>query len=157
MIERSSEPATTIGLRAALDFANVHRWSVLTTMRRDGRPQLSNVAHVLGTDGRLRLSVTADRAKVHNLVRDAWAALHVTSDDFCQYAVIESEVELSAAAAAPDDATVDELVEFYLARIGELVDEAVHRTACVTERRVVVRLTPVRAYGLLRPFEVDDA
>lgn len=71
--------------------------------------------------------------------------------------MIEGEVELSAVAAAPDDAAVDELVEFYLARIGELVDEAGYRAACVTERRVVARLTPVRAYGLLRPFEVDDA
>lgn len=160
MIARSSERATPIHFRHAFDFARLQGWSVLTTMRRDGRPQLSNVAHVLGPDGRLRVSVTADRAKVHNLTRDPWAALHITSVDFCQYVVIEGDVELSAVAAAPDDATVDELVTFAVARSGgplhELVNEPAYRAACVAEHRVVIRLLPLHTYGLLRPLPIEE-
>ena len=33
-------------------------------------------------DGLIRISITADRAKYKNLVRDPWAALHITAADF---------------------------------------------------------------------------
>ena len=63
--------------------------------------------------GTFRISITADRAKYHNLRRDPWAALHVTQPDFYAYAVLEGDVELTEPAADPDDATVDELVWHY--------------------------------------------
>ncbi|WP_433565402.1 PPOX class F420-dependent oxidoreductase [Nocardia sp. CA-151230] len=137
-------------LAKAVDFARSHRKSVLTTIRRDTRPQLSNVLHWAGEDGIIRISITADRAKYHNLVRDPWAALHMSSDDFWSYAVIEGEVEVSPVAADPGDATVDELVAYYRALSGEHPDWDDYRRAMVADRRAVVRLTPARAYGLLR-------
>src|SRR5688500_7730037 len=100
-------------LTAALDFARAHRRGVLVTLKRDGRPQLSNVAYALGTDGVVRISITEDRAKTKNLRRDPRASLHVARDDFYAYVVLEGEAELSPVASAPDDATVDELVEQY--------------------------------------------
>src|SRR5438105_10829330 len=106
-------------LSTAIEFTRSHRQSVLVTVRRDGRPQLSNVLHLVGDDDVIRVSVTADRAKYKNLVRDPWAALHVTRDDFFAYAVLEGAVELSPVAADPDDATVDELVTVYRALVGE--------------------------------------
>ncbi len=138
-----------VDLSDAVDFARAHRWSVLTTIRRSGLPQLSNVGHYVDDDHVIRISVTADRAKYHNLLRRPWAALHVTRQDFFAYAVLEGPVELSPVAARPDDETVSELVTYYRAMSGEHEDWDAYRAAMVTERRAVVRLTPDRAYGML--------
>lgn len=105
--------------------------------------------YTVGDDGLVRVSITADRAKYKNLVREPWAAVHVSRDDFFAYVVLEGDVELSAVAAAPDDATVDELVELYRALMGEHEDWDDYRRSMVADRRVVVRLRPTRAYGML--------
>jgi len=138
-----------VELSDALDFARADRWSVLTTIRRDGLPQLSNVSHWVSDDHVIRISITADRAKYHNLRRRPWAALHVTQPDFRAYAVLEGDVELSPVAARPDDETVEELIAYYRALSGEHENWDDYRAAMVTDRRAVVRLTPVRAYGAL--------
>ena len=135
-------------LADAVDFARGTRQSVLTTIRSDRRPQLSNVFHHLSDDGLVRVSITADRAKYRNLSRSPWAALHVTRDDFFAWVVLECDVELSPVAASPDDATVDELVAHYRAMIGERDDWPAFRRSEVEERRVMVRLRPTHAYGL---------
>ena len=136
-------------LSTAIDFARNTRQSVLTTIRGNGRPQLSNVLHHVGDDGVVKISITADRAKYHNLVREPWAVLHVTRDDFFAYAVLESDVELTPIAARPDDASVEELIALYRALAGEHENWDAYREAMVAERRVVVRLRPNRAYGML--------
>lgn len=133
----------------ALAFAREQRRSVLVAMKRDGHPQLSNVLHVITDGGLILVSMTSTRAKYHNLVRTPWAALHVTSADFWKYAVLECDVELSAVAAAPDDATVEELVAYYRAASGEHDDWDDYRAAMVREKRVMARLRPTRAYGSL--------
>jgi PPOX class probable F420-dependent enzyme len=107
------------------------------------------VVHQVFDDGVIRVSITADRAKYHNLVREPWAALHVTRPDFFAYAVIEGDVALTPIAARPDDATVDELVASYRALAGEHENWDEYRAAMVADRRVVVRVTPTRAYGML--------
>ena len=133
----------------ALAFARTRRWSVLTTMRTNGRPQLSNVAHAVGEDGTVRISITADRAKYKNVLRQPWAALHITRDDFFAYVVLEGDAELSSVATRPDDAAVEELIEVYRGIAGEHDDWDAYRAAMVNDRRVVVRLKPSRAYGML--------
>ncbi|MGO1974734.1 MAG: PPOX class F420-dependent oxidoreductase [Propionibacteriaceae bacterium] len=136
-------------LDTALAGARATQQSVLVATKRDGRPQLSNVLHSVGADGVIRISITADRAKYHNLKRDPWAALHVNGPNFWSYAVLEGEVELSALASAPDDPTVEELVTLYRSLAGEHADWDDYRAAMVSERRVVARFTPSRAYGTL--------
>jgi PPOX class probable F420-dependent enzyme len=136
-------------LAKALDFARQRRHGVLVTARRDGRPQLSNVMYHAGDDDVLRISITAARAKYHNLRRDPWAAMHVTRDDFYAYAVLEGDVTMTEPAAGPNDATVDELVAYYEALRGQHDDWDEYRRAMVEERRVVVRVLPTRAYGML--------
>ena len=136
-------------LTTALEFAGTTRQSVLTTLRRDGKPQLSNVLHAVGEDGAIRISITADRAKYKNLVRQPWAALHVTRADFYAYAVIEGDVTLSPLATSPDDPSVDALVEFYRAAVGEHEDWDDYRASMVADRRSLVRIAPIRAYGML--------
>ena len=136
-------------LERALDAVRATRESVLVTLRRDNRPQLSNVVHLVGEDGLVRVSTTADRAKFHNLRRTPWAALKVDGESFWSYAVLEGDVELSEVATEPGDAAVDELVALYRGISGEHPDWDEYRRAMVADHRVVVRLTPTYAYGAL--------
>lgn len=137
-------------LERALAAARANHRSVLTTLRRDGRPQLSNVLHLMGDDGLVRVSITADRAKYANLRRQPWAALKVDGETFWSYAVLEGDLTFSAVAVSPHDAAVDELVELYRGLSGEHSDWDDYRRAMVADRRVVVRIAPTYAYGALR-------
>lgn len=134
----------------ALDAARATHQSVFVTLRKDGLPQLSNVLHYVGDDGAVRVSTTADRAKYANLRRQPWAALHVDGSTFWSWAVLEGDVSLTPVAADPADSTVDELVDYYRAISGEHDDWDDYRAAMVREQRLVVHLTPTRAYGALR-------
>lgn len=136
-------------LAAALDFAHAHTRSVLTTLRKNGRPQLSNVSYWLAEDEVFRISITADRAKYFNLRREPWAALHITQPDFWAYVVIEGEVELTPVAAEPGDATVAELIAHYRGLAGEHPDWDDYRRAMVADRRLIARVKPTHAYGML--------
>ncbi len=119
------------------------------TLRSDGRPQSSNIAFGVGDDGIVRISVTDDRAKTRNLRRDPRASLHVNRADFYAYVVLEGDADLSPVAARPDDATVEELIELYRGLQGDHPDWTEYREAMVADRRLVVRLRPSRAYGML--------
>src|SRR3954470_13785034 len=81
-------------ITVALEHARSTHNGVLTTIRRDGRPQLSNITHLVHADGLIRISITADRAKYHNLVRDPRGSLFVGRDDFWAYAVIDGDVTM---------------------------------------------------------------
>ena len=133
----------------AMDFVRAHRNGVLTTLRRDGRPQLSNIIYAVDGDGTIRISVTASRAKAKNLRRDPRASLYVGGTDFWSYAVVDGPAELTPVAADPDDATVDELVDLYRAMAGEHDDWDDYRRTMVADGRLIVRITPTSAYGML--------
>jgi PPOX class probable F420-dependent enzyme len=137
-------------LEPALAAARATHQSVLTTLRKDGKPQLSNVLHTLEDDGLIRVSTTAGTAKYLNLRREPWAALKVDGESFWSYAVIEADVSFSEVAADPHDAAVEELVDYFRTISGEHSDWDGYRRAMVSDHRVVVRLTPTRAYGLIR-------
>ena len=136
-------------LATALEFVADRHHGVLTTLKSDGRPQLSNILYQVGDDGVIRISVTDGRAKTANLRRDPRASLHVTRDDFYAYVVVEARPSCRRWRAAPDDPTVDELVENYRSVAGEHPDWDDYRRAMVADRRLIVRLHPERAYGML--------
>ena len=136
-------------LSTALEFVRAHQQGVLTTLRRDGRPQISNIIYAIDDAGTIRVSVTASRAKTKNLRRDPRLSLYVCGDNFWAYAVVEGEAELSAVASDPHDATVEELISVYRALSGEHPDWDEYRRAMVDQERLVVRLSPTRAYGML--------
>jgi PPOX class probable F420-dependent enzyme len=137
-------------LDEAVATARATHQSVLTTIRRDGKPQLSNVLHYVRDDGVIVVSTTASTAKYRNLRRQPWAALKVDGSSFWSYAVLEAEASFSDVAADPSDAAVEELVAYFRAVSGEHSDWDDYRRAMVADGRVAVRLTPTRAYGLLR-------
>ncbi len=132
-----------------LEYVRQRQQGVLVTLKRDGRPQLSNIVYRVTDDGTIQISVTADRAKTNNLQRDGRASLHVTADDFWSYCVIDGDAELMPPAASPDDATADAMVEYYHAMQGEHPDWSEYRQAMVDDRRLLVTITPTHAYGML--------
>ena len=113
-------PLTTEDAR---QFVADHHWGVLVTLKAsDGRPQLSNVAYAL-VDGEVRVSLTDDRAKTANLRNDPRVSLHVTSDDFWTYVVVEGTARLSPVAGEPGDETCRRLLELYEAVSGRPHDD----------------------------------
>jgi PPOX class probable F420-dependent enzyme len=135
-------------LPQALSFVRPRHQGILTTIKRDGRPQISNIAYVTGDDDVIRISVTDSRAKTANLRRDPRASLYVLGDNFYQWAVLEGTVELSPVAADPHDATADQLVAYYQAASGEHEDWEEYRAAMVADGRLILSFRPERAYGI---------
>jgi uncharacterized protein len=117
---------------------------VLAAIKRDGRPQLSNVAYTLDDDGRIKISVTRDRAKTRNLARDPRASLLVLSDDWYQYMVVEASTEIQDGPETPGE----------LRRVYERIAGRPHPNwaefdeAMVREGRVLLALTIERLYPL---------
>jgi PPOX class probable F420-dependent enzyme len=134
-------------------LASSRNIGALATIKRDGRPQLSTVSFTFDRAAAMaRISVVDGRAKVHNLRRDPRASIYVTSTDGWAYAVLEGVVELSPVALAPDDQTVEELVDVFRAIRGEEhSDWDQYRAAMVADGRLVARLRVERAYGLAGP------
>jgi len=122
---------------------------VLATIKRDGRPQLSNVSYYFDPRNvAIEVSVTEPRAKTRNLRRDPRASIHVTADDGWAYAVVEGDAILTPPAASPDDDTVEALIALYRNIAGEHPDWDDYRRAMVADRRVVVTLPISHLYGL---------
>jgi PPOX class probable F420-dependent enzyme len=122
---------------------------VLATIKRDGRPQLSNVSYYF--DARslaVQVSVTEPRAKTRNLRRDPRASLLVSADDGWSYAVAEGAAELTPPALAVDDDTVEALITLYRNIAGEHPDWDDYRQAMVTDRRVVLTMPIAHVYGM---------
>ncbi|GAB3446130.1 PPOX class F420-dependent oxidoreductase [Actinophytocola sediminis] len=122
---------------------------VVTALKRDGRPQLSNVSYHFDQDRRLiRVSVTDGRAKTANLRRDPRASLYTTAPDFGAYVVAEGDAQLSPVATDEHDDTVAELIEVYRHIAGEHPDWDDYRAAMVRDRRLVLRIPVTRVYGM---------
>ncbi|WP_421120892.1 PPOX class F420-dependent oxidoreductase [Aquihabitans daechungensis] len=132
----------------ALAYVRQHQKGVLLTLKSDGRPQASNIMYGVGDDGVIRISATADRAKSTNARRDPRVSLHVTAEDFWSYVVLEGDADVTPPAAAPDDATVEELVDLYRSLQGEHPDWDEYRAAMVRDHRLVIRIAPTHAYGM---------
>ncbi len=106
------------------DRIGTHGLGVLVTIKRDGRPQLSNVTYVYDGE-RIRVSLTDD--------------------------VLEGKAELSPVAADPYDEVVEELVDYYRTASGEHSDWDDYRAAMVRDKRLVFSMTVDHAYGMPSP------
>jgi|SRR5699024_1771898 len=125
------------------------RLGTLATIKRDGRPQLSNVSYHYDRDNAtILVSITDSRAKTKNLRRDPRATFHVTGTDGWTYAVAEGTATLSEVTREPGDAASDELVEVFRRIGGEHPDWQEYREAMIDEERLVLRLAVERVYGM---------
>jgi PPOX class probable F420-dependent enzyme len=136
-------------LTEALSFVTARRQGVVVTIRENGRPQLSNILYVPDDDGSLRISITDTRAKTANIRRDPRVSLYVLGDNFFQYVVLECTAQLTPVASDPHDNTVDQLVAYYKAGQGEHDNWDEYRAAMVADKRLILRLRPERAYGMV--------
>ncbi|GAA3914551.1 PPOX class F420-dependent oxidoreductase [Actinoplanes auranticolor] len=121
----------------------------LATIKRDGRPQLSDVNYTADDPTRvLRVSTRETLAKVHNLRRDPRGSLRVAGPGGGGYVVADVRATFSPPSAEEHDATVEELVEVYrLIRREEHPDWADYRRAMVADSRIVLSLHVERLYG----------
>jgi PPOX class probable F420-dependent enzyme len=138
-----------LDLDDAFAFVGRHHQGVLVTMRRNGRPQLSNIMYTPGSGHSVRISVTEERAKTKNMRRDPRVSLHVSRADFFAYVVLDGEASVSPVARAVDDPVVDELVEMYRLLQGEHPDWDEYRASMVAQGRVVTTVSATYAYGML--------
>jgi len=122
---------------------------VLATIKRDGRPQLSNVSYYFDPRSfAISVSITEPRAKTRNLRRDGRASIYVRSDDGWAYAVAEGDAVLTPPATDPGDDTVEALIALYRNIAGEHPDWDDYRQAMVQDRRVVLTMPITHLYGL---------
>jgi PPOX class probable F420-dependent enzyme len=136
-------------LNEGLGFVRARNHGVLTTIRANGRPQLSNILYVPGDGDTFRISITDSRAKTVNMRRDPRISLYVPGDNFFQYVVLEGTAELSPVAADPHDDTVEQLIAYYKAGNGEHPDWDDYRATMVADGRLICAVHPERAYGMV--------
>jgi PPOX class probable F420-dependent enzyme len=126
-----------------------HRQAVLATIRKDGRPQLSNVLYTWDAESRTaRVSSTATRAKVRNLRRDPRATLYVPGEHFWTYVVADCDVEINGPTTVPGDEAGRELLEVHGAFYDGLEEEPFF-AEMVQNERLVLRLAASHVYGLV--------
>lgn len=130
-----------------LDVLGKTGLGALVTIKRDGRPQLSNVTYLYDGE-RIRISLTDGRAKTKNLRRDPRASLYVNGPNGRSYVVVEGKAELTAVAADEHDDTVEQLVAYYREAAGEHPDWDDYRRVMVADRRLLFSMRIDHSYGM---------
>ncbi len=124
-----------------IDFVRTHRNAVLSTLRKDGTPQLSPVTVGVDGEGRVAISTRQTAAKVKNLLRDPRAWLLVLSDGFYgPWVQLSGPVEVVSLPEA-----LPLLEDYYRSLSGEHPDWDDYRAAMVRDQRCLVRITPTTA------------
>ncbi len=137
-----------MNLDQALVFALSRRNAILTTLRRDGRPQQSMIFYVASGPA-LLISVTTDRAKTANLRRDNRAALFISGESPFSWVSLDGTVRVGAVTRTAGDQPSDDLVDYYRRSAGEHGDWDGYRRAMVAEQRLLLIFTPAAATGIL--------
>lgn len=137
-------------LDKAISWAAERTHAALITIRKDGRPQSSDIVYAM--DGHdFLISITSDRAKTRNLRRDPRAVLHISEPRRWAYASIDGTVELSPVTTSPGDETSDRLAALYEQIAGKPhPDDDEYRQAMIDEGRLVARFVPASAVGQVR-------
>lgn len=125
----------------ARGFLGHNHHTVLLTYRQDGSPQLSPVLCALDDEGRAVISTRETAMKAKNLQRDSRASVCVFDDNFFgEWVQIDGRAEVVHLPEA-----MEPLVDYYRTVQGEHPDWDDYRSAMERERRVLVRITIVRA------------
>jgi PPOX class probable F420-dependent enzyme len=124
----------------ARDFIRTHHHAVLATRSRGGIQQ-SPVVVGVDDDGRLTISSRETAYKTKHLRRDPWAQLCVLNDAFFgKWVYVEGQAEVVSLPEA-----MEPLVDYYRSISGEAEDWDDYRAGMERERRVIIRVTPLRA------------
>jgi PPOX class probable F420-dependent enzyme len=126
----------------AVEYLRQNHRGVLATQRRDGRPQLSNVAYLYDpSDGRVKISVTEDRAKTRNVRRDPRVSMLVLGSNWYEYLVVEGTGSILDQDPVPELRRVYEGISG-----GPHPDWQEFDEAMVRDRRVVLNIDIERMY-----------
>jgi PPOX class probable F420-dependent enzyme len=123
-------------LEDARRFLRGHPRAVLTTRRRDGRPQMSPVLVAVTDAGQAVVSTRETAMKTHNARRDPTVWLCVLSDGFFGDWI---QVQ-GTATVVPLPEAMDGLITYYRTLAGEHPDWEDYRQAMVRERRVLLTI-----------------
>lgn len=121
----------------AVAFTRDNHRAILSTRRRDGRPQLSPIAVAPGDGGTVVISTRETAMKVKNIERDPRASICAFTDSW-----YGAHVQLDGEAAIlrlPD--AMEPLVEYYRSISGEHSDWDDYRAAMARDRRVLLVVT----------------
>ena len=134
-------------LEKAITWASNTHHGVLITLRKDGRPQSSDIAYaVIG--GKFCISATALRAKTKNLLRDNRAVLHITSPETWSYASFDGVAEITQTAEQPEDPVCKELATVFTAvQKKQHPDWDEFNHAMIKDKRLIIRFVPDSAVG----------
>ena len=134
-------------LENAISWASTIHHGVLITLRKDGRPQSSDIAYaVIG--GKFCISATSTRAKTKNLLRDNRAVLHITSLETWSYISFDGVAEITQTAQQPEDPVCEELATVFTAiQKKQHPDWEEFNQAMIKDKRLVIRFVPDSAVG----------
>jgi PPOX class probable F420-dependent enzyme len=122
-------------------YVRDHSHAVLSTVKRDGTPQLSPVTVAVDDEGRVVVSSRETAYKTKNLRRDARAWVCVFPDGFYgPWVQLQGTVDVLS---LPD--ALEPLVAYYRAVAGEHEDWDDYRRAMVAEQRCLLRISLLRA------------
>ncbi len=122
---------------ALLDFIRPRHHGILSTFRRDGRPQMSPVTMGVDEDGRIVVATYPDRAKAVNLRRDGRASVCVLSDDWDgPWVQVDGTAEVLDLPAA-----LEPLVGYFRCIAGEHPDWDEYRDAMRRQGKSLIRVT----------------
>jgi PPOX class probable F420-dependent enzyme len=125
-------------IHEAISFVRSNSHAVLSTLRRDGTPQLSPVTVGVDADDRVTISSRQTAIKTKNLIRDPRAWLAVFADQFYgPWVQLSGPVEIVSLPAA-----LPLLEDYYRALSGEHPDWDDYRAAMVRDQRCLIRITP---------------
>jgi PPOX class probable F420-dependent enzyme len=122
-------------------FLHDHHQAVLSTVRADGRPQLSPVLAAVDAEGRVIVSTREKAMKTRNLRRDPRVSMLVLGEQFFgDWVQVEGQAEVVSQPEA-----LELLDDYYRRTAGEHDDWDGYRAAMVREGRVLVRFEIERA------------
>jgi uncharacterized protein len=134
-----------VNYEEAVAYLRGNSRAVLTTIKQDGRPQMSLVDYGVDKDGVIRIQVTRPSAKTRNIQRDPRVSLSVIGENWYQYIVVEGEAGL-----IEEDpiAALRETYELIAGRPHPDWDE--FNQAMLDEQQVVMTISIDRLYPLDR-------
>lgn len=119
---------------------------VVTTYRRDGRPQMSLVTAGVYAGG-LAFTTRQQNAKHHNLMRDARCAMMLTKPDLRGYGVLDGDADIIGAHNTDAEKLRLALRDVFRAAAGkEHPDWDEYDRAMAEQQRVVILLRPGRVF-----------
>jgi PPOX class probable F420-dependent enzyme len=130
-----------VDIDQALKFIRERPRAVLATRRKNGWPQMSPIVAAIDDDKRLLISSRETAFKTRNARRDPFVSVcFLTNEFFGGHVQVDGTAEIVSLPEA-----MDLLVDYYRRLSGEHPDWDEYRTAMISDKRCIIRVTIDRA------------